>query len=106
MSATPSSESRPPPVKKLKQTKFSFHTTIQLDLLTSSMSHRKDDSDQEETTWTKILHVPWSVFVTSKGSLVSCVCNVSCVLLLFENFHELRAHTPSAPLNKKSFLSL
>ena len=49
MSATPSSESSPLPVKKLKQTKLSFHTTIQLGLSTPSTSHHEDDSDQEET---------------------------------------------------------
>ena len=49
MSATPSSESRPPAVKKLKQTRLSFHATMQLGSSVPSTSHCKDNSDQEET---------------------------------------------------------
>ena len=49
MSATASSENKSLAVKKLKQTRFFFHVTTHLGLLIPSMSHREDNSDQEET---------------------------------------------------------
>ena len=50
MSATiPSTESGPPPVKKLTKTTLSFHTTTQLESSTPLASHSENNPDLEDT---------------------------------------------------------
>ena len=62
----------------------------------------RDDSDQEETHPDKefVCASECCARVSDKQGLTRVLCNVSCVLLLFQQFHTLCAHNPSHPKQK------